>query len=192
MRNFFVADLHFGHGNILRYDNRPFDTVEQMDAAMIRNWNDTVQENDTVYVLGDISWHREKETLKILSQLKGHKVLIRGNHDRVSPKIAKCFDLVTDYLELNDNGTRVVLSHYPMPFWNHQFQDSIHLYGHVHNSHQWNMCESFRKSIQELQDIPARMFNVGVMMPYMDYTPRTLCEILDGADRVLNLCTKNV
>ncbi len=60
------------------------------------------------------------------------------------------------------------------------FRDSVHLYGHVHNSHQWNFCKSWQKELQQLQDIPMRMFNVGCMMEYIDYTPRTLQEIVGG------------
>ena len=176
--NYYIADTHFGHANIIRYDNRPFDSAEDMDKAMIDNWRSTVSPDDTVYVLGDFSWYKEKETLEILDGLTGHKVLIKGNHDRISPLISSRFDRVCDYAEITDNGTRVILCHYPMPFWNGQFRDTVHLYGHVHNSHQYNVCESLRRELKQLQDIPMRMYNVGCMMEWMNYTPRTLKEIL--------------
>jgi calcineurin-like phosphoesterase family protein len=54
-KNFYIADLHFGHWNIVRYDNRPFESIEEMDNALIRNWNNVVSDEDTVYILGDIS-----------------------------------------------------------------------------------------------------------------------------------------
>jgi len=176
--NYYIADTHFGHANIIRYDNRPFENPQKMDEVLIDRWNETVSDDDTVYILGDFSWYQEDKTLQILESLSGKKVLIKGNHDRISPKIAKQFVKVCDYLELTDNGTRVILSHYPMPFWNGQFRDSVHLYGHVHNSHQWNVCESLRAELKQLQDIPMRMYNVGCMMEWMDYSPRTLEEIL--------------
>lgn len=176
--NFYIADTHFGHHNILRYDNRPFDNVSKMDEVLIDRWNDVVGDDDTVYILGDFSWYKEKETLKILECLSGYKVLVKGNHDRISPQISRQFTKVCDYLEINDGSTRVIMSHYPMPFWNGQFRDSVHLYGHVHNSHQWNVCQSLRRELQQLQDIPMRMYNVGCMMEYIDYTPRTLEEII--------------
>ena len=59
---FFTSDLHFGHKNIIRFDNRPFSTVEEMDEALIRNWNAKVSDEDTVYVLGDISWYNDAKT----------------------------------------------------------------------------------------------------------------------------------
>lgn len=178
--NYYISDTHFGHKNIIRYDNRPFRKVDEMDAALISRWNDMVSDDDTVYVLGDFSWHREEKTLEILDSLSGHKVLIKGNHDRVSPKIARKFDKVYDYLDISDNGTRVIMSHYPMPFWNGQFRNSVHLYGHVHNSSQWNVCESLRRELKALYDIPMQMINVGCMMTYVNYIPRTLNELLEA------------
>lgn len=175
---FYIADTHFGHKNIIRYDNRPFSTIEEMDEILINNWNKTVFNEDTVYILGDVSWYEEFGTKEILNQLNGHKVLIKGNHDQAAKKIPYCFDKICDYLEISDNGTKVIMSHYPILFWNGQFRDTVHLYGHVHNSHQWNMVESWRKEAKQLQDIPMRMYNVGCMIPWMNYTPQTLDEIL--------------
>ena len=96
----------------------------------------------------------------------------------MSRKLSQYFKKVCDYLEIKDNGIQVIMSHYPMPFWNGQFRDSVHLYGHVHNSHQWNFCQSWQKELKQLQDIPMRMYNVGCMMPYMNYTPKSLKEII--------------
>ena len=181
-KNFYIADLHFGHFNVVRYDNRPFRDVIEMDRVLINNWNSVVTDEDTVYILGDFSWYKEDGTISIFEQLKGQKILIKGNHDRVSRHVvAKC-KKVCDYLEVNDNGTKVILSHYPMPFWNGQFRNTVHLYGHVHNSHQWNILENWKKELQQLQDLPMRMYNVGVMINYMNYCPRTLDEILEGAN----------
>lgn len=174
---FYISDTHFGHAHIIRYDNRPFMNATEMEEAIIERWNEVVSDKDTVYILGDFSWYKEEQTLGILNRLSGKKVLVKGNHDRISPKVAKKFVKVCDYLEIKDNGRKVVMSHYPMPFWNGQFRDSVHLYGHVHNSHQWNVCESLRRELRQLQDIPMRMYNVGCMMEWINYTPCTLDEI---------------
>lgn len=176
---FYISDLHFGHSNIIRYDHRPYKNANEMDQDLIKKWNDAVSDEDTVYILGDISWHNEDKTVEIFKQLKGRKILIKGNHDYISNVLAKCFDRIVDYAEINDNGTKVVVSHYPMPFWNGQFRDTVHLYGHVHNSHQWNICESWIEEARQLQAIPMRMYNVGCMMDWMGYTPRTLNEIIE-------------
>lgn len=174
---FYISDTHFGHAHIIRYDNRPFMNATEMEEAIIERWNEVVSDKDTVYILGDFSWYKEEQTLGILNRLSGKKVLVKGNHDRISPRVAKKFVKVCDYLEIKDNGRKVVMSHYPMPFWNGQFRDSVHLYGHVHNSHQWNVCESLRRELRQLQDIPMRMYNVGCMMEWINYTPCTLDEI---------------
>ena len=104
--------------------------------------------------------------------------MIKGNHDRISPKVAKKFEKRCEYLEINDGNERVIMSHYPMPFWNGQFRDTVHLFGHVHNSHQNNYCLSIQRELKQLQNIPMRMYNVGCMMEMMDYTPQTLESIL--------------
>lgn len=184
--NFYISDLHFGHKNIIRYDNRPFKTVEEMDNTLIKNWNDVVSNKDFVYILGDISWYDEDKTVEIFKQLNGVKVLIKGNHDYIkrNSKISTYFTSIQDYAELYiDKKNKVIMSHYPMLFWDGQFRDSVHLYGHVHNSHQWNMIESWLKEARQLQNIPMRMYNVGCMMPWIDYTPRTLDEIIEGYNK---------
>lgn len=181
MSNFYIADLHFGHKNAIGFDNRPFRTIQEMDNTIIDNWNSRVTEEDTVYILGDFSWYREAETLQILDKLNGHKILIKGNHDRISPKIARKYDKICDYLEVKDGNRRVILSHYPMISWNGKFRDSIHLYGHVHNTKEWDICEKIKRELQSSQNLPIRMFNIGCMLDYVGYTPRTLTEILDAA-----------
>ena len=81
MNVFFTSDLHFFHKNIIRFDNRPFTSVEEMNETLIRNWNRKVKKDDLVYILGDISWGNDEETCAIFARLNGRKVLIKGNHD---------------------------------------------------------------------------------------------------------------
>jgi len=83
MKTFFTADQHFGHSNILKYCNRPFKDVEEMNATLIQNWNSVVSDNDEVFVLGDFALCKPPEMAAIFKQLNGaRKILIRGNHDR--------------------------------------------------------------------------------------------------------------
>jgi len=180
--NYFISDLHFGHKNILKFDNRPFLNIEQHDKAIIENWNNVVGENDDVYVLGDISWYDAEQTIQIFKQLKGRIHLIKGNHDGKllrNKELHNLFVEVVDYKELKiDKQTSVVLCHYPIPCFKNHYYGWIHLYGHVHNSFEYNMIQHFKKEMRELYDKPCFMHNVGAMMNYMDYTPRTLEEII--------------
>lgn len=122
-KNFYIADTHFGHKNILKYDNRPFFTTEEMDNELVERWNAAVDPSDTVYILGDFCWKGEEMWFNILSRLHGHKVLIRGNHDpeKLSDRVAKCFDEVADYKEVDDAGRKIVLCHYPIPCFKNHF-----------------------------------------------------------------------
>lgn len=80
---YLIADTHFGGETIIRYENRPFATVQEMEERLIANWNRVVTAEDTVYVLGDFSTDQDAECdRRILSQLNGQKILIMGNHDR--------------------------------------------------------------------------------------------------------------
>lgn len=69
-----------------------------------------------------------------------------------------------------------------IPCFNHHYYGWYHLYAHVHNSFEWNMMERTKYEMKELYDRPCNMYNAGAMMPYMNYTPRTLEEIITGAD----------
>ena len=75
-QDFFIADTHFGDEQIIRYENRPFASVEKMDSTLIEKWNACVAAEDTVYVLGDFSVYGEDKNQEILTELKGRKILI--------------------------------------------------------------------------------------------------------------------
>ena len=66
---FFTSDLHFGHANIIKYDSRPFNSISHMDEELIKRWNESVSPNDTVYILGDISWYDDKKLHKYIIDL---------------------------------------------------------------------------------------------------------------------------
>ena len=103
---FYISDLHFGHKNILSFDNRPFFTLSEMEQVLISNWNSRVEKNDEVYILGDMFWRNEEAT-RILSELKGRKYLILGNHDRINAEMSKHFVWCDKRLEvIKDEGQK--------------------------------------------------------------------------------------
>lgn len=180
-RKLYISDWHYGHANVLGFDNRPFINVEQMNEELIRRWNSAVSDGDLVYILGDMFWCAQKQATPIMEQLRGQKILVKGNHDRWhDSKFDKMFVKIDEYIEIEDNGRKVVLCHYPIPCFKNHFYGWTHLYGHVHNSFEWNMMEHQRFLMEELYDRQCDMINVGAMMPWMDYTPRTLDEIKNG------------
>ena len=179
----YIADWHYGHANCIHFDNRPFVNVEAMNVALVERWNSVVRPGDLTYVLGDMFWCNTTEAVEVLDKLNGQIILCRGNHDRCKDsKFASHFVKIADYLEIQDGDRNVVLSHYPIPCFKNHFYGWYHLYGHVHTSFEYNMMEHDKYLMKELYTKPCEMYNVGAMLPYMDYTPRTLDEIIKGAN----------
>lgn len=186
MANYFIADLHLGHKNVLSFDNRPFKDVDENDSVIIANWNYAVGIDDDIYILGDISWYNSTKTIEIMKTLNGNKHLIKGNHDGKllkNKQLRDQFVEITDYKELDlEQGKGIVLCHYPIPCFKNHYYGWYHLYAHVHSSFEWNMMERVKYEMTELYDKPCLMFNVGAMIDYMNFTPRTLDEILKAND----------
>lgn len=139
MSTFFTSDLHFGHANIIKYCNRPFANVHEMNKALIENWNVRVTKDDTVYVLGDVSFLPAIETDRILSLLNGKIHLIRGNHDKKAKLNYGRFASVNDLLGLKINekgekGQYIVMCHYALKVWEHRHHGAWHIFGHSHGS----------------------------------------------------------
>lgn len=159
---YYIADVHFGHRNILKFENRPFETVEEMDEEYIKRWNNKVGKGDEIYILGDLSFYKGKETAKILKRLNGMKFLIRGNHDHLflddkdfDPSL---FIWIKDYYLVKDKGIPIVLFHYPIQTWDKKHYGSLHFYGHVHSnkgtSHpmEYNIPNSYNVGIDVIKE----------------------------------------
>lgn len=181
---FFTSDLHFGHENVIRFDNRPFNTVEEMDEEMIKRWNAKVGKGDIVYVLGDFIWKAAtNEAVSIIRRLNGQIILIKGNHDRFLHNAAakKALAGIKDYddicVTLEDGTTRrCILSHYFIPFYNGHRYQAIHLHGHSHLTEE--AAEEIRITAElNEKGYDLKIYNVGCM--YWNYTPVTLDEILE-------------
>ena len=147
--NYYTSDLHFGHDNIMKYENRPGKDISEMNKILIDNINNTVSKDDVLYVLGDFAFkkshHKVGSIIDELISIKCRVVLIIGNHDKewlnsekfkhwnesADGKIKQVE--VYDYLEIYDSGHYVILSHYPIEVWNHKQHGAIHLHGHTHD-----------------------------------------------------------
>ena len=163
---FFIADPHFGDDRIRRYENRPFQTVEEMDCELVRRWNSVVTASDTVFVLGDFG--ADGYEAELLAKLQGFKYLVKGNHDlkRNDAYRSAGFDEVYDHPIIIDGFW--ILSHDAlyinsnMPYAN--------IFGHVHNS-------------PIVKDYSKQHFCVSVER--IDYTPisfETIRKTVAGAE----------
>ena len=187
-RNYYISDLHLGHENVIRFDTRPFANVQQMESVLIDNWNARVQHDDTVYILGDFIWGKEPEWRRLVPLFTGHKVLIRGNHDlkSMSREVRNMFQDVKDYKEITDDGRHVILCHYPILLYKAAYNPLCYmLCGHVHTTRENSFLTQWRRELQLTHsssgDNRGHIYNVGCMLPYMAYTPRTLDEIIDSS-----------
>lgn len=137
---YFVSDTHFGHFNVIKYSNRPFNNVDEMNESMINNWNQVVKPGDTVYHLGDFAFAKDYEIINILNSLNGQKHFIYGNHDKPiknNPKKfigGKLFQSISDYKEISIGEQKVIMFHYGMRVWNKSHYGSYMLHGHSHGS----------------------------------------------------------
>ena len=201
--NYYISDLHLFHKNVTRagknFDDRPFDNLEEMHSTVKDKWNAKVTNGDTVYILGDLAMRGTQEDLiAFVSTLKGHKVMVKGNHDDIKDlRYKQLFDEICDYKEISDTldgkNVKLVLCHYPILMWKNQHRGSILLYGHVHNSIEEYY---FKKCLREMDNEDffnrrdgeevLRAYNVGCMMPYMDYEPKSLTEIVASYERFEN------
>lgn len=139
---FFTSDTHFGHKNILRFCKRPWATIAEHDQALIQNWNDIVPEDAVVFHLGDFCYKGGGfPTIQHLKGLlHGQIVLIRGNHDPDTrktqnfQKLQQLFTGVYDLLQIEVEGQRILMSHYPLLTWPHAYgqHPTWQLFGHVH------------------------------------------------------------
>lgn len=179
---FWTSDIHFGHRNIIEYCQRPFDDPDQMNAEIIERWNETVQPEDTVMVLGDVALGKIVDTLPLVMQLNGIKSLVPGNHDRVWSGHKKNdkwldaysrvgFNIMPEQIHVDIAGVTVNVCHFPYEGDSHDADRYVShrpirdgkplLHGHVHDK--W--------SIKNLQ------YNVG--MDVHDFRPVAESEIED-------------
>lgn len=136
----FTSDLHFGHKNIIKFCNRPWNSVEEMDEALIENWNSVVKENDIVFDLGDFAFATNRRWKELIQRLNGRHYLILGNHDVLrypGDKTMELFERVEQQMIVCIDNRYVYLNHFPYlcygGSWKSLEQAVWQLYGHVHS-----------------------------------------------------------
>ena len=143
-----TGDQHFGHRNIIKYCDRPFESVKQMDETMIENYNCLVSPDDTCFMLGDFGMDKKRRLFDILDRLNGEKILLMGSHDRVFSKRTIIHKIVVKFEE-----HMIAMTHTPYDYderchftlcahihrrWKYSFKDD-HLLINA-GVDQWNFC----------------------------------------------------
>lgn len=139
--NIFTSDLHFAHKNIVKFTNRGVETTEeQHDEWLINRINEVVRPSDTLYHLGDLSFHRSfNATRDFVHSIRCPVILLKGNHDNLDMlhRVKRdCGNVlaVKEYMEIKIAGNSVVLFHFPIASWHKQGHGSWHLHGHSHGN----------------------------------------------------------
>ncbi len=155
----FTSDLHFCHANVIKYDGRPFNDVDEMNEQLILNWNSVVGEKDVVFYLGDLSFDRSgADTQRIVGELNGKIHYILGNHDdeRDIRKLGR-FETISDYVNLSindlDNPRKkqgIMMMHYPILSWDKAHHGDWHLHGHCHQSLVTQNPEYYKRKVLDM------------------------------------------
>jgi calcineurin-like phosphoesterase family protein len=180
MRDFwFISDTHFGHANIIKYCNRPFSSVEEMDEIMIENWNKNIKPEDKVYHLGDVFHGPSKPSYKAqtIRRLNGHKRLILGNHDTFEgiPEWLRSFEKVMMWRMWPDFG--ITFSHTPIHGTSISPKAKLNVHGHIHEKKS-PRSEMYDDYANEGKRFTTSWMNISVERT--DYAPVHIDEILEA------------
>lgn len=172
-----ISDTHFNHKNIIKYCNRPFKDVEEMNKVLIENWNNIVTEYDTIFHLGDVALTNESEMKELIPKLKGEKILIRGNHDKKSIEFFKnvgFYAVIDESIKLKKY--KFILSHTPLPDTKIS-KGYINVHGHIHNNplHQINPTT---KEMEYPKELYSEKLHINVSADVIEFKPISLEEIL--------------
>ena len=171
---FVISDTHFQHENIIKYCNRPFKDVTEMDETMIENWNKVVTPQDKVYHLGDVFMGNPETAGRILERLNGKKRLILGNHDQgKSVVLQKHFQKIDVWRMFPEFG--LLLTHIPVhPQSSHRAEHRIREDGSVEKI-EYNLVNVFGH-IHNNQPAPPGPYKC-VCVELMNYTPINIEEL---------------
>lgn len=166
---YFISDTHFYHNGVLKYSNRPFANVEEMNEALINNWNSKISSRSHIFHLGDLTFGNRANTELVLSKLNGQKYLILGNHDRGMNRFKHHFIWIKDYHEMTVmdlcHQQKIILFHYPIGSWNKCHYGSWQLHGHCHG----NFMHTRGKQLD---------VGVDALPGYRPYSYREISEIM--------------
>ena len=174
---YFAADLHLNHYNSIKYCNRPFVSVDEMNNEILLRWNSRIKQEDSVYLLGDVALGHKNRCKELLDRLNGKIYLIRGNHERsvLNPVCQPRFEWVkaleTITPQYKGKAYIIVLCHYALRVWDRKHFGSYHLFGHSHGN---------------LQPIPGEL-SMDVGVDTNNFYPYHISEIIEKMEQIKNL-----
>jgi calcineurin-like phosphoesterase family protein len=193
-RVFFTSDTHFNHSNIIRFCDRPFVDVEEMNETIIANWNRVVGEEDILFHLGDFCLGGVTEWNRFLDRLHGHIYLILGNHDlrNMRPALMERFEQVSMGMCIEVEKQKIYLNHYPFLCFDGGYSNVWQLFGHVHTRVNNTGLEAGR-----LQYLYPTQYDVGA--DNNDFTPLSFAQVKEilqkqkenGVGNHINSCKTN-
>lgn len=164
---YFTSDTHFHHNNIIKYCNRPFNNINDMNNTIINNWNTVIKKEDIVYHLGDFCLSNDDEIKNTYNLLNGHIILIRGNHDRKPVKFYENIGFkVLTHAPIILDEYKLMLSHVPLPD-NKIKNGYINLHGHIHNK---KISQDYPKNYSENK-------HINLSVDVTNFRPISLDEI---------------
>ena len=176
---FLTSDLHFCHRNILNFCKRPFNSTEEMDEALVNNWNSVVGKDDYVFDLGDFAFASSSKWKELISRLNGKHYLILGNHDisrYPGDDVMSLFERVEEQMIIKIDNRSIILNHYPFLCYAGTYRDKnsivYNLHGHVHTL---KYGENTGKDQERLQYRFPYQYDVGV--DNNDYKPISWIEL---------------
>lgn len=174
---FFCSDMHFNHANIIKYAMRPFKDADEMNAALIKNWNSVVKPDDIVFCLGDFMFGNINRFWEFRSRLNGKIYLIHGNHDYKlmdEGNIEGAFEMVTSQLNITVDGQKIYLNHFPMLTFDGIYKEkpTWQLFGHVHSNKEH---PGTSPDIKRLDYLLPFQYDVGI--DNNNYTPISFAEV---------------
>lgn len=169
MKTYLISDTHFNHKNIIKYCNRPFNDIMEMNKTIINNWNKIVSPDDIVYHLGDFFLGSKYDLEDIVSKLNGKIYLIRGNHDRLTVKFYEDAGIIVlKNAPIILDEYHVILSHRPLP--DTMIKNGfINIHGHIHE-----------KKLEDIYDntLYSKDKHLNVSIDVTNYEPLLLEKVL--------------
>ena len=183
---YLIGDTHFYHKNIIKYCNRPFSSVEEMNETLIKNWNSVVKRDDKVIVVGDFALCGKDKIIEVGQRLNGKKTLILGNHDRASMSTyyEAGFEFVSRYPIIIDDWN--IISHHPK--FTTELGLYANIYAHVHNDVTYRdyTARSFCVSAERINYTPIEWEVIQERMEA--YEKENYCRVPEENQKFLEWC----